>query len=459
MIKSPSQNSRIPTVAPDFNHTYNKPLYTRRQGLVRCECRLPSQQLQGGNHADGIRLYPKINLRPTCSPLHIFNSIFLLLCLFFCSSIVSASKNEDMAQYQGKLEKLQKSINKIQQHLKGSKKQRSTVLTELKTLESKISKNTLKLKNLKNNLNNIREQKKELEGELSQLNNQLLNQRAILSEQIRLRYSMGHQQNLKMLLNQQDPAQAGRAQTYFNYLNRGRAQQISSFLNRIERKKQAELELKQTLNKQNQLLATQKQKERKRQNQRLQRKNLITELNNKIKDQENTLTSLEDSRNRIENLLKSLGELLADIPTSPSEKQPFKSLKGKFPWPVKGSFLGQYGQSKNQGDLKWNGVLIKANYGTPIQVISHGRVAFSDWLQGFGFITIIDHGDGFMSLYGNSESLFKQAGDWVSAGEVIATTGDSGGQPQSGVYFEIRSRGKPVNPSKWCTSAATHATN
>ncbi len=363
-----------------------------------------------------------------------------------------------MEDYQIKLEKLQNSISKIQKHLKGSKKQRSTVLTELKTLESEISKNVIKLKTLEKSLHRIQKKKKKLERELKQLNKQLLSQRTILSEQIRSAYSMGHQQNLKMLLNQQDPAQAGRAQEYFNYLNRARTQQISSFLETIQQKKQIELELKQTLSKQNQLLATQKIKKRKHQKQRLQRKNLLTELGDKIKSQENTLVSLEDSRNRIENLLKSLGELLADIPTNPSEKQPFKSLKGKFPWPVKGPFLGKFGQSKNQGDLKWNGVLIRANYGIPVKVISHGRVAFSDWLQGFGFITIINHGDGYMSLYGHSESLFKQAGDWVSAGEVIATTGDSGGQPQSGVYFEIRSRGKPVNPSKWCTAAATHTT-
>ncbi|MCW8851123.1 MAG: peptidoglycan DD-metalloendopeptidase family protein, partial [Gammaproteobacteria bacterium] len=170
-----------------------------------------------------------------------------------------------------------------------------------------------------------------------------------------------------------------------------------------------------------------------------------------------TLNNLETSRGRIENLLKSLGELLADIPTSPSETQPFVSQKGKLPWPVNGRFLNNFGQSKNYGDLKWNGVLIKAELGTPVRVVSHGRVAFSDWLQGFGFITIVDHGDGYMSLYGHNESLFKQTGDWVQAGEVIATAGDSGGQPTSAVYFEIRSRGKPINPSKWCSTKARHA--
>ena len=169
------------------------------------------------------------------------------------------------------------------------------------------------------------------------------------------------------------------------------------------------------------------------------------------------MSNLETSRGRIENLLKSLGELLADIPTSPSENQPFVSQKGKLPWPVNGRFLNNFGQPKNYGDLKWNGVLIKAELGTPVRVVSHGRVAFSDWLQGFGFITIVDHGDGYMSLYGHNESLFKQTGDWVQAGEVIATAGDSGGQPTSGVYFEIRSRGKPINPSKWCSTKARHA--
>ncbi len=388
------------------------------------------------------------NLFTSCKGL----LIFLFLSLFFCCNTVYASKNEDRTHYQAKLEKLQKSITKIQQHLKGSKKQRSHILIELQKLESEISKNAIALKSLAKDVQIIRLQKIKLENDLTQLNKQLNRQQIALSEQMRSAYSMGHQQNLKMLLNQQKPAQAGRAQEYFNYFNRARTQQIETFTETIKRKKQTEAALQQTLMTQNSLLQAQKEKKRKRQKQQLQRKNLLAELSNKIKNQENTLSSLENSRGRIENLLKSLGELLADIPTNPSENRPFVAQKGKLPWPAKGIFLSKFGQSKARGDLKWNGVLIKADFGTPVHVISHGRVAFSDWLQGFGFITVIDHGDGFMSLYANSESLFKQTGDWVAAGDVIATAGDSGGQPQSGVYFEIRSRGKPVNPAKWCSS-------
>ena len=389
--------------------------------------------------------------------LSTFCSIFVFLCLLFSFNSVYASKNEDMAHYQGKLQVLQKSIAKIQKHLKGDKKQRSDVITDLKTLESEISENSKKLNKLEKNLRKINRQKTTLEQELQQLNNNVSKQKAVLSEQMRSAYSLGQQQNLKMLLNQQDPSQVGRTQEYFNYFNRARTEQITKFLASIELKQETEIKLKQTLDTQKRLLRSQREQTRKRQNQRLKRKSLLTELADKIQDQENTLSNLEGSRSRIENLLESLGELLADIPTSPTENKPFKSLKGKLPWPAKGKFLGKFGQSKHTGDLKWNGVLIKSNYGTPIKAISHGRIAFSDWLQGFGFITIIDHGDGYMSLYGNSETLLKQAGDWVSSGDIIATAGDSGGQPQSGVYFEIRSRGKPVNPSKWCKDTAKHA--
>jgi len=228
----------------------------------------------------------------TDTELRTYYFIFLLLSLFLCSSTVYASENEDMVHYQGKLEKLQKSIAKIQQHLKGSKRQRSHVLTELKELESEISKNALLLNSLAKDVQKTQKQKIKLERDLQQLNKQLNRQQTILSEQMRSAYSMGHQQNLKMLLNQQNPAQAGRAQEYFNYFNRARTQQIDSFTENIKRKGRTESKLKQTLSKQKALLQTQKKKKRKRQKQRLQRKNLLAELSSKIKNQETTLSSL-----------------------------------------------------------------------------------------------------------------------------------------------------------------------
>ncbi|MGB5519316.1 MAG: peptidoglycan DD-metalloendopeptidase family protein, partial [Gammaproteobacteria bacterium] len=193
--------------------------------------------------------------------------------------------------------------------------------------------------------------------------------------------------------------------------------------------------------------------------QRLKKNQLLSRLEQKISNQEKNLTELEGSRSRIETLLKSLGELLADIPQSPSDLRPFRQQKGKMPWPASGPFLATYGEPRNKGGLKWNGVLISTKHGTPVRAVSHGRVAFADWLQGFGFIIIIDHGEGYMSLYGHNETLVKQAGDWVEAGEVIAASGDSGGQPFPGVYFEIRLRGKPINPRRWCSRTVKFSSN
>ena len=392
---------------------------------------------------------------PIRTETHFISAFCVFLCLFFCSNTTFASKKEDMTLYKNKLERIQKSISKVQGHLKGDKKQRSSVVTELKKLESKISKNSIKLKQLGKNVEKTKSKKVALENELKELNKRLNKQQEILSGQMRAAYSMGQQQSIKLLLNQQDTDKIGRAQEYFNYLNHARQEQIDSFFKTIRQKQQTETKLEETLLTRDKLLQAQKDKKRQRQKQRLKRKNLLTELSSKIKNQENTLSSLQTSRGKIENLLKSLGELLANIPTDTASN--FKSLKGKLPWPIKGTFLGKFGQSKRHGGLKWNGVLIKAKTGTSVRTIGSGRVAFSDWLQGFGFITIIDHGNGYMSLYGHNETLFKQSGEWVQAGEVIASAGDSGGQQQSGVYFEIRSRGKPVNPANWCSSSAKHA--
>ena len=386
------------------------------------------------------------------------NSLLILLfLLLFLQNPVFAADDDDFERYQKKLEKVQQSISKVKEHLKSTRYKRGHVVTELQQLESKISANSVKLNKTEAKIEDLNHNVSDMRGELDKLQRKLKTQRQSLSEQIRAAYAIGRQQQVKMLLNQQDPAEMGRVMVYFDYLNRAREQHINEFLDNIAEKQRLEEELNTTLSEHQKILRTRKKQKNTLLSQRLKRNQLLARLEREISNQEKNLSELEGSRNRIEKLLMSLGELLADIPQSPSDSRPFKQQKGKLPWPASGPFLATYGEARKQGGLQWNGVLISADHGTPVRAISHGRIAFADWLQGYGFIIIIDHGEGYMSLYGHNETLTKQAGDWVNSGDVIATSGDSGGQPMPGVYFEIRSRGKPVNPSGWCSRKIKHA--
>ena len=381
----------------------------------------------------------------------------LLFLLVFTSSPTAASDNDEFQRYQQKLDRVQKSISKVKQHLKSTRYKRGNVITELKKLESEISKNSAALGETEKKVDRLNKEIASLRGELASLQGSLKKQRRGLSEQLRAAYAIGRQQQVKMFLNQQDPEEMGRVMVYFDYFNRAREHRISEFMGTITEKQRVEEALNTTLDDYQQTLDTRKKQKKSLLSQRLKRNELLARLERQINNQEKNLSELETSRNRIENLLMSLGELLADIPQSPSDSRPFKQQKGKLPWPASGPFLASFGETRKQGGLKWNGVLISTRHGTPVRAVSHGRVAFADWLQGFGFITIIDHGDGYMSLYGHNETLIKQAGDWVEASEVIATSGDSGGQPMPGVYFEIRARGKPVNPGAWCSRRVKHS--
>jgi len=383
--------------------------------------------------------------------------LYILLGLLCLPAPAYSLEEKEAPAYREKLDELQESIEKNKEHLKGTRTRRSHIITDIRQLEINISKNAQILKSAENNIQRLDKHVARLKQELKAVSIKLHKQRSALAEQIRSAYALGAQQNLKIALSQQNPAELGRQQVYLNYLSNAREQEITQFMEAMASRKKMEKDLKQSLTDQKIALEKRKVQHENLQKQRVKRNQLLAELEVKIKNQEQTLSDLESSRTKIEGLLMSLGELLADIPASNSSESPFDQRKGQLPWPVKGPFLAHYGQDKQQGGLKWNGVLIGTAYGTPVRAISHGRIAFADWLQGFGFISIIDHGDGYMSLYGHNETLLKQPGDWVAAGEEIATSGDSGGQPIPGLYFEIRSRGKPINPDTWCSSKIQHA--
>jgi septal ring factor EnvC (AmiA/AmiB activator) len=185
-----------------------------------------------------------------------------------------------------------------------------------------------------------------------------------------------------------------------------------------------------------------------------ERKRVLAALDREIASKGSELERMRGNEQRLGRLLESLREAMARIPPKPpaptrTPALPFHRSKGKLPWPVAGRVAHRYGTSRQVGDLTWQGIVIRAPEGREVRAVARGRVAFADWLRGYGMLVILDHGKDYLSLYGYNQALYAEAGDWVEAGERIAGVGASGGQRASGLYFEIRRKSRPVNPLGW----------
>jgi septal ring factor EnvC (AmiA/AmiB activator) len=381
--------------------------------------------------------------------------VCLLILMLYTPACLFAAE-ESATGYQLKLDEIRGKISDLLSNLTEKQGKYTDLRKELQKLEITIAKVSVSLRSTQKKHTDASNRLSQHQTELEDLNRQLNRQRGLLAGQIRAAYTLGQQPELKLVFNQQSPTEMGRAMVYFDYLNRARSHEINAYLESIRRQQQLKTDIAATLTELEQLATEQTRQKNQLTAHRNSRKELLDRLSHDIEQQKLALNDLESSRTRIEKLLQSLGEIMADIPPNADDQHPFASLKGKLPWPVRGKFVADFGSRRGNSDLKWSGVVINAAYGTPVRAVNHGRVVFADWLQGFGFITILDHNDGFMTLYGHNQALLKEAGDWVEAGETIATVGDSGGQETSGLYFEIRSQGKPVDPEQWCSSSVKH---
>lgn len=278
---------------------------------------------------------------------------------------------------------------------------------------------------------------------------QLLEQQKALANQVRAIYFIGQQSYLKLLLNQQNPSELARNMTYFNYLNNNRLNMITD-LNNLLKQLQANQQQITQQTKSLQVLRDQQNKQKQQfilgQQTRLQ---ILTQLNKQIDVNQQQLSSLQLNKKNLQQLIEQLRQQSAENQVK-SLPIPFAQLKGTLPLPTKGPVILHYNTPIDNSDLLTNGIMIKAPEGQNVYSIYPGRVMFSGWMKGFGLLMIIDHGGGYMSLYGSNQTLFKKVGADVDAGELIAQVGETGGYSKSGLYFEIRYNGQPVNPEQWC---------
>jgi murein hydrolase activator len=373
----------------------------------------------------------------------------LCLMLVLATSTVHGTDAPDPRELAKQLKALETEINKFKAELKSTEGERSALERTLSDTEKQISELLKKVDQIQQQMTRGEARVSALRADQAQLEVGKREQQQMIAKQVRAAYEIGNQEYLKMVLNQEDPNRIARMMTYYDYFNRARAKQVTAFretINALEATKRditrQQLDLAQSRLSMDQEKATLDTVQADRATTLVALTAEIartgTEIENRLRDRE-----------RLEALLAKISERVAALPT-PTDSMPFGDRKGKLILPVEGTIANRFGSTRNGGKLKWDGIFIEAASGAPINAVHYGRVVFSDWLRGFGLLLIINHGDGFMSLYGHNQVLYRETGDWVTAGEVIATVGNSGGQDRSGLYFEIRQAGTPTDPQIWC---------
>ncbi|MDP2097393.1 MAG: peptidoglycan DD-metalloendopeptidase family protein [Methylobacter sp.] len=377
------------------------------------------------------------------------------------------------------LTKVQSGLEAANQNMQRLQLQKNALNAQLSEVETLYGKTAALLKKLQGQVEQKRQNLTKIRQEMASLQAEMAKQNKEIAGQIKSAYVMGQKEKLKLLLNQQDPALSSRMLVYYDYLNKARLEKLTSIaeamrhLERLDRQQQQESELLEKSLEQKQAEQMAADDVRKR------RAKLLVQLKSDFSSNEQQIIRLKESENKLKNLVSSLQRSTSDLsfeveqarklhkavddspkaaavlPDAGNEfskpQGKFSSLKGQLSWPVKGRLGNKFGSARMEsGGGVWDGVLIEADEGTEIRAVSRGKVVYSDWLRGYGLLTIVDHGESYMSLYAFNQSLYRQVGEWVDVGEVIASVGQSGGRSQSGLYFGIRFKGKSVDPLEWC---------
>ena len=397
----------------------------------------------------------------TSERIKLFRGVFYLipiLFLVFTPSIYayddfdSGLSDEQREEKKEELENLRLRMSELRQKIEKKQVEKNSATNFLKDIEVRIGERAYVLKKINRHLRKKKRELKKVKKQHRKTLNKLASQRNILSEQIRSSYMIGQQEYLKLLLNQENPAAIGRTLTYYDYFHKARSHHIDEAVVTIEKLNRLTLQVKTKTEELKSSRKQQRVEKQKLEDDFIDRSVVIKQMEEEIAKQGNRMKTFVANEQFLQELLKEIRNIMPSMLTEIDKRETFAKRRGRLKWPVKGKVKRLFGKSRQAANLKWSGVLIPSREGKDVKAVSHGRVAYADWLRGYGMLVIIDHGDGYMTLYGYNQALYKETGDWVEEGEVIATVGRSGGQLKSALYFEVRVKGRPSNPTKWCKS-------
>ena len=395
------------------------------------------------------------------------------------------------------LKELQERIENLKQELDKTEGAHHDAADALKQSEKAISEANRKL-------NDLRQQQKTNASTLQQLNQKqsglqttIEDQQKLLSQQFYRQYLSGDQGYLRILLEQKDPNAVERNLQYYRYVARARAKMIEGLRQNLNKVAELNAQTEATLKEITDLKAEQEQTRQELQQQKREHQTVVKELSEKIKNQRGEITKLQRDEKRLSQLMEKLERIAQqeaekrakareaqrkkkaesktarkpdsskptpeetsktetvatndELPDADQDSGFFASLKGKLRLPARGEVANKFGAPRQESGLSWKGLFIRAAEGADVRAIARGQVVFADWLRGFGNLLIVDHGSGYMSLYGNNQALLKRVGDSVQAGDQVAAIGNSGGNAEPGVYFELRHKSQPMDPMAWCS--------
>jgi len=303
----------------------------------------------------------------------------------------------------------------------------------------------------------------ELVKTLSQLQKDLDNERTALERErlslaalIRSAHTLGHNEHLRMLLDQQDIARLSRILSYYGYLNRYRLDRLRQIATRAANFERLRTETSQETQRLAVLAARQKEMRERLGRAQQQRSVLLTKLEKEIAGGTEQVQVIREDMENLRSVVTQLERQAMIMAEVNLAQNPIASRRGSLPWPISGGkILNHFGELDKNGGHSQDGVLIAAREGTEVRAIHHGRIVYADWLRGFGELIIVDHDEGYMSLYGHNQALLKETGEWVTGGEVIALSGASGGRKTAALYFAIRHASQPQNPEEWCSETTS----
>lgn len=384
-----------------------------------------------------------------------------------CIGLLAASVSAAPDSRQDELEDLRARIQALQKEVEQASENRSEAADALKKSERRISDVNRVLRQLAQRQRELSSNLKQLSQDTRTTRSDIADQQARLAELLRQRYIHGDNDAIVLMLNGQNPGEVARNLEYYGYIGRARGQLIREYQASLARMRELEEAVRQKQASLEQIKRDQVKQKQDLESEKSARQEVLYKLSSQIRRQRNEINTLVQNEKRLTQLIERLAQLAAKrqaakpgTPVKPGEKVErvadaslagldFARLKGKLALPVAGEILHRFGQDRPGGGPAWKGLFIRARQGQEVRAVGTGKVAFADWLRGFGNLLIVDHGDGFLSLYSNNESLYKQPGDPVRAGDVVATVGATGGQDEPGLYFELRRQGKPFDPMTW----------